>query len=161
MSDERHTNQLKNHAGWRPLLRRADQAVVAVLILFALVGMSVYWFVQGGPRGELIEIDRADPLTARYLVDINRAEWPDSSRLKLLGNLVFKAVDLPCPVFDSRATPGIDAAEKLLQGWLTDGPRHYKRILADGRKAGLAPMTFYRAKRRLGVTHSQGCWAFS
>ena len=46
--------------------RVADSlAAVASLVAFALIGMGVYWFVQGGHRGELIEIDRAEPLTAR------------------------------------------------------------------------------------------------
>ena len=49
---------------------------MAALVVIALVGMGVYWVVQGGPRGELIEIDRATPLEAKFLVDINKAEWP-------------------------------------------------------------------------------------
>src|SRR5687768_11660631 len=69
----------------RPLLRRADQAAVATLVAFALVGMGVYWFVQGGHRGELIEIDRAEPLTARFLVNINSAEWPELAELPDIG----------------------------------------------------------------------------
>ena len=58
-------NNRANINGPRPLLRRVDQAAVASLVAFALVGMAVYWFVHGGHRGELIEIDRAEPLTAR------------------------------------------------------------------------------------------------
>ena len=71
--------------GWRPVLRRMDQAAVAALIALSLVGMGVYWVVQGGPRGELIEIDRAEPLTARYLVDINKADWPEFAELPDIG----------------------------------------------------------------------------
>ena len=119
MGDERHTNQPANEhrveeasensrlgetrprdARWRPLLRRADQAVVAVLILFALVGMGVYWFVQGGPRGDLIEIDRADPLTARYLVDINKAEWFEFAELPDVGETLARRI------VESRAAAG-------------------------------------------------------
>ena len=36
--------------GWRPVLRRMDQAAVAALVTLSLVGMGVYWVVQGGPR---------------------------------------------------------------------------------------------------------------
>jgi competence protein ComEA len=68
-----------------PLLRRADQAAVASFVLAALVGMAVYWVVQGGPRGELIEIDRAAPLEARFLVDINKADWPELAELPEIG----------------------------------------------------------------------------
>jgi competence protein ComEA len=77
---------------WRPLLRRTDQAAVAALVAFALVGMGVYWFVQGGHRGELIEIDRAQPLTARYLVDINKAQWPEFAELPDLGETLARRI---------------------------------------------------------------------
>jgi hypothetical protein len=70
MPENRQAKQPANSGGWRPVLRRMDQAAVAALVALSLVGMGVYWIVQGGPRGELIEIDRAEPLTARYLVDI-------------------------------------------------------------------------------------------
>jgi competence protein ComEA len=69
----------------RPVLRRLDQAAVAGLVFAALVGMGVYWFANGGHRGGLIEIDRAEPLTARYLVDINAAEWPELAELPQIG----------------------------------------------------------------------------
>ena len=69
----------------RPVLRRWDQATVAGLVFCALVGMGVYWFANGGHRGELIAIDRAEPLTARYLADINAAEWPELAELPQVG----------------------------------------------------------------------------
>jgi competence protein ComEA len=81
-------------------LRRMDQAVVAGLVLFALVGMGVYWFVQGGPRGELIEIDRAAPRTARYLVDINKAEWFEFAELPDVGETLARRI------VESRAAAG-------------------------------------------------------
>jgi DNA uptake protein ComE-like DNA-binding protein len=76
-----------------------DQAAVAVLVTLSLVGMGVYWVVQGGPRGELIEIDRAEPLTARYLVDINKAEWSEFAELPDIGEtLAQRIVDSRKPV---------------------------------------------------------------
>jgi competence protein ComEA len=78
--------------GWRPLLRRADQAAVASLAAFALAAMGVYWFVQGGHRGELIEIDRSEPLEARYLVDINKAQWPEFAELPELGETLARRI---------------------------------------------------------------------
>jgi len=58
--------------------------------LFALVGCSLvlswsYWLIEGGHRGELIEIDRADPLEAQFQVDINKAQWPELIQLPGLG----------------------------------------------------------------------------
>jgi competence protein ComEA len=100
MAENPRANQPANDGGRRPLLRRMDQAVVAVLVMFALVGMGVYWFVQGGPRGELIEIDRAEPLTARYLVDINKAEWFEFAELPDVGEVLARRI------VDSRLTGG-------------------------------------------------------
>ena len=58
-----------------PLLRLADQASVAVPVALLLASMSVYWFTQGGHRGALIEIDRAQPLQAQFQVELNSAPW--------------------------------------------------------------------------------------
>jgi competence protein ComEA len=100
MDEKRQLKQSSIGSGRRPVLRRMDQAVVAVLVLFALVGMGVYWFVQGGPRGELIEIDRVEPLQARYLVDINKAEWPEFAELPDIGETLARRI------VDSRLTSG-------------------------------------------------------
>jgi competence protein ComEA len=77
---------------WRPLLRAADQAAVAGLVLVALVGMGVYWVVQGGLRGELIEIDRAEPLVARFQVDVNAAGWPELAQLPKVGETLARRI---------------------------------------------------------------------
>jgi competence protein ComEA len=76
----------------QPVLRRLDQVTVAALILIALLGMGAYWCMHGGPRGELIEIDRAEPLTARYLVDINKAEWPELAEVPNLGESLARRI---------------------------------------------------------------------
>jgi competence protein ComEA len=83
-----------------PLLRRLDQAAVASLVSVALVAMATYWFVHGGHRGELIEIDRAEPLKARYLVDINAADWPELAELPELGETLARRIT------ESRAAAG-------------------------------------------------------
>ena len=100
MVHKQHNKQSAEGTGRRPVLRRMDQAVVALLVLCALVGMGVYWFVQGGPRGELIEIDRAEPLTARYLVDINKAEWFEFAELPGVGAIMAQRI------VESRAEAG-------------------------------------------------------
>jgi competence protein ComEA len=102
MADPRGQNGIsKNSGGPRPLLRRLDQAAVGSLVALALAGMGVYWFVQGGHRGELIEIDRAEPLTARYLVDINKADWPEIAELPDLGETLARRI------VDSRSAAGL------------------------------------------------------
>lgn len=57
-----------------PLIKPRDQASLLALAASLLVLMVSYWTYRGGPRGELIHIDRAPPLTAKYQVDVNRAD---------------------------------------------------------------------------------------
>jgi competence protein ComEA len=98
MREDRAKQSAKD--GWRPVLRRMNQATVAVLIVCALAGMGLYWFVAGGPTGKLIEIDRAEPLTARFLVDINSADWPEFAELPDVGETLARRI------VESRATNG-------------------------------------------------------
>ncbi len=100
MTGKQKAMQSDKREQWRPVLRRLDQAVLAVLVSAALLGMGVYWFVQGGHRGQLIEIDRADPLTARFLVDINKAEWPELATIPNIGETLARRI------VDSRAQAG-------------------------------------------------------
>jgi len=66
-------------------LRRADQAAVAALLLVGLGTTIAWWIVQGGLRGRLIELERAQPQTARYTVDVNTAQWPELAQLPGVG----------------------------------------------------------------------------
>jgi competence protein ComEA len=68
------------------LLRRLDQATVAALTLLALVALAGYWLAHGGLSGRLIEIDRVDPLTIHYQVDLNAADWPEFIALPEIGD---------------------------------------------------------------------------
>ena len=92
MASERKPKRADDDGGWRPVLRAADQAAVAALVLAALVGMGTYWVVQGGPRGELIEIDRAEPLVARFQIDVNAAGWPELSQLPTIGETLARRI---------------------------------------------------------------------
>lgn len=78
--------------GWQPVLRAADQAAVALLVMLAIVAMGVYWVVQGGLRGELIEIDRAGPLVARFQVNVNEADWPELAQLPEVGEVLARRI---------------------------------------------------------------------
>ncbi len=92
MAGESKAKRPRDDSGWRPILRAADQAAVAGLVLAALVGMGVYWVVQGGLRGELIEIDRAEPLVARFQVDVNAATWPELSQVPTIGETLARRI---------------------------------------------------------------------
>jgi competence protein ComEA len=77
------------------LWRRADQAALASLACAALVAMTLYWHFQGGWQGRLIEIDREPKRAAEFIVDINRAEWPELAQLPEIGeNLARRIVDV-------------------------------------------------------------------
>ena len=72
-----------DHPRW--LLRRADQIAVAGLVAAALALTAVWWFFLGGGTGSLIEIDRAEPLAARFEVDVNTADAPELMQLPGIG----------------------------------------------------------------------------
>lgn len=83
-----------------PLIRRADQAVLAALTAVALAGASAWWIRAGGLRGALINIDRAAPLDYRFLVDVNSAEWPELAQLPGIGPKLAQRI------IDSRGAEG-------------------------------------------------------
>lgn len=95
----------------------------------ALVSMGLYWLAQGGHRGRLIEIDRAEPLTARYQVDINQADWPELAELPDIGEMLARRI------VDSRATQGPFRDHDDLMRVNGIGPRRL-----DGMKPFLLPM---------------------
>jgi competence protein ComEA len=85
---------------WQPLLRRGEQALIAAVVTVSLVAMMAAWFYKGGARGRLIEIDRAQPESIAYLVDINRAPWPEIAQLPDIGETLAKRI------VESRETDG-------------------------------------------------------
>jgi competence protein ComEA len=122
MADNQPTKQPVTKPARQPLLRRMDQAAVATLVAAALLGMGVYWFVQGGHRGRLIEIDRSRPLTARYLVDVNKAKWPEFAELPSLGETLARRI------VESRAAEGPFADHDDLLRVQGIGPRTLERM---------------------------------
>lgn len=54
--------------------------------------MASYWLYRGGHRGQLIDIDRAAPLSASYQVDINHADWPEIIQLPGLGQTLAQRI---------------------------------------------------------------------
>ena len=97
------------------LLRRADQAAVAVLVAVGLAATIGWWIAQGGPRGRLIEVDRAEPQTARFQVDVNQADWAELANLPGVGST------LAHRIVDCRRVGGPFARSR---GPAAAGPRH-------------------------------------
>ncbi|NOY42830.1 MAG: helix-hairpin-helix domain-containing protein [Planctomycetes bacterium] len=74
----------------RPLISPGHQNTLLVSTTCLLVLMCCYWWYRGGHRGELIEIDRAPPLRAKFQVNINKADWPELIQLPGLGEILAK-----------------------------------------------------------------------
>jgi competence protein ComEA len=74
------------------LLRRADQAGVAVLVAAGLVSTIGWWILQEGLRGRVIEVDRAEPKVARFEVDLNAADWPELAALPGIGETLARRI---------------------------------------------------------------------
>lgn len=63
-----------------------------MLTAVSLAGMWVWWFGHGGHRGQVIDIDNAAPLDYRFLVDLNRAEWPELAQLPGIGETLARRI---------------------------------------------------------------------
>ncbi|HEX4000612.1 MAG TPA: helix-hairpin-helix domain-containing protein [Pirellulales bacterium] len=74
------------------LLRRADQAAIAGLALFALAAISAYWISQAKLRGRLIDLDRSSRPAAAFRVDVNQADWPELIELPGLGETLARRI---------------------------------------------------------------------
>jgi len=76
----------------RPYFRPRTFGEQWTLVASLLALTIAYWMYHGGHRGGLIEIDRASPLEAKFLVDINRADWPEILQLPGLGKTLAQRV---------------------------------------------------------------------
>jgi len=84
---------MSNHSRYPHwLLRRAEQAAVASLVVVALAAMVNWRLSQGGWQGRLVEIDRAEPLVAQFEVDINSADWPELIQLPGIGETLARRI---------------------------------------------------------------------
>jgi competence protein ComEA len=103
-------------------LRRLDQAGIAVLTLVAVITLAGYWLAHGAHRGELIEIDRAEPQPAQFIVDINQADWPELSQLPGIGETLARRI------VDSRLEQGPFADHEDLRRVRGIGPLTLDRL---------------------------------
>ena len=116
------------------LLRRADQAAVAGLVLLGLASMGGWWVAHGGCRGRLVEIDRAEPLSAEFEVDLNEAEWPELAQLPDIGETLARRI------VESRNRDGPFFDHEDLKRVRGIGPRTLERV-----RPYLRPMPEHRA----------------
>ena len=74
------------------LLRRADQTVVALLVLLAVTAMCGWWISHGGPWNRLAEADQAQRHSAQFQVDINTADLPELTCLPGIGDTLAERI---------------------------------------------------------------------
>lgn len=74
------------------VLRRADQAAAAVVLIVALAALGSHWGYQHWRRSKLIEIDRSGPLHVQFQLDINEADWPEFCLLPGIGETLAKRI---------------------------------------------------------------------
>jgi competence protein ComEA len=66
-------------------LRPREQRTVAIVAVGVLALLAAAWWRHGGHRGQMIDIDRAPPLVAKFQVDVNKADWPELIQLPGIG----------------------------------------------------------------------------
>ena len=101
-------------------MRRADQLSVAVLLMAGAASMGCYLWIQS--RGGVIDIDRADPLEARFQVDVNQAQWPELAQLPGIGEVLARRI------VDSRVEAGDFTDLDSLRRVRGIGPRTIERL---------------------------------
>ena len=69
----------------RTIFKRAEQAILALMLLAGLSVMAGYWVLRVWHRRDLIEFDSAPPLKAMFQIDINEADWPELMQLPGVG----------------------------------------------------------------------------
>ena len=74
------------------LLKRSEQAVVALLLISALAAVTGYWVFRVWHKRDLVEFDEAPPLEANFRIDINRADWPELMQLPGIGETTARAI---------------------------------------------------------------------
>ena len=113
--------EYQNQPRW--LLRRTDQAAVAGLVVTVLVVMAGWWFFLGGGDGRrLIEIDRAEPLVARFQLDANTADAPELMQLPGIGPKLAQRI------IESRDTLGPFADQDDLRRVRGIGPKTLEKL---------------------------------
>lgn len=74
------------------LLRRADQAVVALVLAISLTVLGWSLASRQLRQQKLVDIDRAEPTSIAFTVDINQADWPELVQLPGVGETLARRI---------------------------------------------------------------------
>ena len=107
---------------WRLWIRRADQITLGCILLGCLSILLVWIGSQVFRSPQWIEVERAQPLSAAYIVDINRAPWPEIANLPGIGE------NLAREIIAYRELHGPFNSADALQAVRGIGPRKVERL---------------------------------
>ena len=107
---------------WKPLLRRADQVTVTVLITSCFVAILLHWIWHLAIGDSLIEIDHAPPVELRFEVRVNQADWPELTLLPKIGETLARRI------VEHRQQRGPFQSVEQLQDVKGIGPKTIRRI---------------------------------
>jgi len=65
---------------------------VAATLLLLLGSLAGYALRLGNEQGRFLDIDRAEPLSASFEVDINIARWPELAQLPQIGETLARRI---------------------------------------------------------------------
>lgn len=77
---------------WQPLLRRADQGCLGVVVAVSLLAIVGYCAYEWREREGLIDIEHVEKNPATFKVDVNRADWPELTLLPGVGESLAKSI---------------------------------------------------------------------
>lgn len=89
------------------ILRRGDQQTAVALLALAALAMAGWYVAQGGPW-DTVDADRPPQHDFQFLVDVNRADWPELMQLPGVGETLARRI------IEWRATHGPFASEEAL-----------------------------------------------
>ena len=102
---------------------RMEQLALAALLMCAMIALGGYWISRGAIQGRLIEIEDSAPLSARFQVDVNEAQWPELAQLPGIGETMARRI------IEERSARGNFADhEDLRRREQGVGPRTLERI---------------------------------
>lgn len=107
---------------WRPLLCRADQITVAVLVVACLTAILLHWIWHLAIGASLIEIEQAPPLRLDFKIQVNQADWPELLLLPRIGEVRAKRI------VEYRKRHGAFSSVEQLQRVNGIGPKTVRRI---------------------------------